>query len=331
MRHGNESPPSEQLKPYTASGRVVGPDGNAIAGANVTWEGRRRRSQDNRRDATEQLAQTTTDAEGKFSLEAELVEKDVIYANLVVRAAGFGARGYATPLPKLSDPLEITLEPSYSIEGSIFTPNGEPVKDAQVFVTSMGRASTGEEDREKNKSWYLNLSPEEMKSGTVRASWPAPAVTDANGQFRFDDLVPRSARAELVVLANGFANAHARGPCRIGSSPAGTRDKLARAEVHARAGESLGRRGPVYRREDRQKYCRRQPGSDAEQLRTRDAPKRPHRGYERRRGSLHDSRRIGRRVLGQRPSAIGLSGDQQFPRRSEPGKARRRQGTQGQL
>ena len=174
----------------------------------MIWEGRSRRTKDDFRDPNEQLAQTTTDADGEFSLEAELVESDVVYATLLVRATGFGLCGYATPLPKLSEPLEIRLEPSYAIEGSVFTPNGEPVTDAQVFVTSMGRANTGEQDQEVGKSWYLSLSPEEMKSGNVRQSYPGPATTDANGQFLFDDLVPRTATVELIVVVKDFAKTH---------------------------------------------------------------------------------------------------------------------------
>ncbi|TFH41469.1 MAG: hypothetical protein E4H01_14935, partial [Lysobacterales bacterium] len=200
--------PSDQLKRYTAAGRVVGPDSKPIAGAKVMWEAHKKiEKPEDWEIAPNIVAQFTTDAEGRFSLEAELTEKQLQYAGLVIRAAGYGLRRYMIPLPKLSSPLEIPLEPSYTIEGSIFTPNGEPIKDAKVFVSSMSRYVPPNADGaiDETKGWYLSVDPKELFSDKLRAYWPVPVVTDENGQFHLEDIVPRSATVDLVVVAKDFA------------------------------------------------------------------------------------------------------------------------------
>ena len=199
--------PSEQPKRYTAAGRVIGPDSQAIAGANLVWEARRAEKPEDWQIQPTIVAKSTTDAEGRFSLEAELTEKQFSYAALVIRATGYGLRNYMTIPQKLSQPLEIRLEPSYTIEGSIFTPNGEPIKDAQVFVSSMSRYVPPNADGaiDESTGWYLSVDPKELFSDKLRAYWPVPVVTDENGQFHLDDFVPRSATVDLVVLAKDFA------------------------------------------------------------------------------------------------------------------------------
>jgi beta-lactamase regulating signal transducer with metallopeptidase domain/protocatechuate 3,4-dioxygenase beta subunit len=212
VQEAKQDSPSDQPKHYTAAGRVIGPDSQPIAGANVIWETKRVEKPKDWEIPPIVVAQATTDAEGRFSLDAELIEKHVQSAELVIRAAGHGLRSYMTLLPKLNQPLEIQLEPSYAIEGNIFTPNGEPIKDANVFVYTISCYAPRKADDEidETKEWYIGVSPEELFSNNPRSYWPVAAVTDENGQFRFDDLVPKSATAELVVLAKDFAKTRLR-------------------------------------------------------------------------------------------------------------------------
>ena len=70
----------------------------------------------------------------------------------------------------------------------------------------VGKAN-GAMDETKEWSFYVT---EESNSDYQRSYWPAPAVTDENGQFRFEDVVPQSATAELTVLAKDFARTHLR-------------------------------------------------------------------------------------------------------------------------
>ncbi|HEY2839603.1 MAG TPA: M56 family metallopeptidase, partial [Pirellulales bacterium] len=200
---------SGEIKRYTAAGRLVDPAGKPVAGAELIWEVRQGDSKEVWDQPPSPWAQGTSDADGRFSLSTELIVKDVHYTGLVIRAAGFGVRSFNIIPSKLDQPLEIQLDPSYDVEGSVFTPNGEPVKGAKVFITSVNRNSTAKDGSEKNW-WHLMLTPTERKSGVFRKQWPAPVVTDENGQFRFPDLAPTPATVELIVEANDFAQTHVR-------------------------------------------------------------------------------------------------------------------------
>ncbi len=199
-----QSQASTQPRNYTAAGHVIDPEGKPIAGATVIWEAK---TDHDRTVAAVPVAEAKTDARGQFSLTAELVNANVPYSELLFRAAGFGLRGYWVKLDKLADPLEIRLDPSYPIEGTVFTPNGEPVRGARVTLTQLQRSSAGEDyNTEKPTWWHLSLSEAGLKTGTVRALWPAAVLTDENGMFRFEDTVPIPASARLLIESEGFAN-----------------------------------------------------------------------------------------------------------------------------
>ena len=162
---------SAEPRMFTVSGRVIGPDNQPVVGAAVfreAWIGKKPTVWER---GLQQLAQTTTDAAGKFSLAKELIEKDVVGGNLTIKAAGFGLRGHIIEIAKLEGPLEIRLDPSYPIEGSVFTPNGEPVKGAEVRITQISCPRVGEDD--KSRGWYIGPRGSEKKSKDFPAHWPA--------------------------------------------------------------------------------------------------------------------------------------------------------------
>ncbi len=55
------------------------------------------------------------------------------------------------------------------------------------------------------QSWLLYLYADEFKREPPRDYWPAAVTSGADGAFRIDNVVPRTAMAELVVIAEGYA------------------------------------------------------------------------------------------------------------------------------
>ncbi len=191
----------------TVAGRVVDPDGKPLAGADVyleaayvatrvgeSWPGPKR------------LTSGTTGASGQFSLESSFLKKDLNSLVLAIRARGFGVRSKTFSVNDVDDPIEIALEPSQPIEGTVYSPNGQPVPNAKVRVQQIYRTVERDASEEERKqAWYLNLTPDEIKSTNPRPYWPEIVTTDDQGQFRYDDLIPRSAAAVMTVLTDEYA------------------------------------------------------------------------------------------------------------------------------
>ncbi len=213
--HAEAKNVAEQAKPdddkprhFKITGRVLNQEGQGTAGAEVFWEDMHRKDPKIWNIEYRQLANAKTDAEGRFALEADVDHRKSASTHVIVRAQGYGIRSRTLNLHQADQPVEITLEPSSPIEGTIFTPNGEPVVGAKVIVHQMVRSQPEKADKTSGPDsyWSLGLDPKDFKSGTTRPWWPAPAETDANGRFRFADLVPHTAYAELIIQADGFAN-----------------------------------------------------------------------------------------------------------------------------
>ncbi len=203
------------IKHYAVSGRVLAPDGQPAAGCDVYWEGiyQRNPNQFERRSA-DRFAQTKTDAEGRFACEADFDAVHVPFSYLVFRHADYGLRSHTISLSEELKPIEVRFEETYPIEGTIFTPNGEPVKDAQVYLAQINHYPGKESKRAGTESWGMSLNEADFKSGKLREYWPAAAKTDADGRFRFANLVARTATADVLVFAKDFAptKVHVAGP-----------------------------------------------------------------------------------------------------------------------
>ena len=195
---------SDEPETFRVVGKVITTDDKPIKDAEVYWDvSERPLSSGDEWPAPKSLSQTRTDAGGAFAMEIKYSRKRLANQYLVVRAAGCGLRAYqgkefmGTPIQA----MEIRLEPSVPIEGSIFTPDGVPVAGARVTLAGMYQ---GSDDKENWNGWHLSSNMAELKSEQLRAYWPAAVVTDAQGKFRMDDVTPRRATADLRIEAADY-------------------------------------------------------------------------------------------------------------------------------
>ncbi len=159
-------------EPVTITGRVVGPDGQAVAGAHV---GTRMRTA----TGTEWV-ETTSGADGAFTLQFDESRPRSVYQVVAVAAGlSFGAaRAEAggdveIALPAIGEPITGTV-----VDGA-----GAPVAGAEAFV----------------QHWRAG------DSGIYVGDWrPLTSETDADGRFTIAGL-PGGARAAMRVEAEGFA------------------------------------------------------------------------------------------------------------------------------
>ena len=195
----------------TIEGVVRGPDGATIAGAEVRWVGAdlslglshvARPASDpetmTRRMMT--LASGTTDAEGRFEFSAIVKSPDFNEPWSMLLADAPGLAPVGTPVALDGTPLEVALEPPVPIAGRLLTPGGEPASGVSVTIDdySNGNWSDIREVR------MLNFDPD--------ATWderppffPDPFLTDADGRFAIEGLVPSGMFAKLVLSHPDYA------------------------------------------------------------------------------------------------------------------------------
>ena len=195
---------AKKRRRYTAMGKILTPDGQPVAGARIVWQGFRRSEavKDQTLVGAEEFARTTTGADGGFSCAAQIAPGDAMYTTVAIQAAGYGLKAFNPDVTKIHLPAEVRLEHNEPIDGTIFTPNGEPIANARVEIENLGRNPP--KDAQPGKivdAWHLMP----LKTADADSLWPAPATTDSQGHFRFDNVLPRGGTARLAVFADGFA------------------------------------------------------------------------------------------------------------------------------
>lgn len=150
-------------------GRVVDPEGQAIAGAVIRATGVRLPSM------------AFSDASGSFHIGGLTIGRSYELA--------IGATGYAPDYRRVTlEPgrnLEIVLHPGRSLIGRLVTPDEEPVVAARVYLVP------------------INTDPR-MRSFSTQTERMPKSESDAEGRFRLDDLPQRN--VALVARRDGLAD-----------------------------------------------------------------------------------------------------------------------------
>ncbi len=160
-------------------GRVTGPDGGAIAGAEVTVDfGQPGFMTINRPDAR---GQTKTDATGRFVV-ADLLPGQPV--GLVVTKVGYGSKAVTGLRPPTEEPLAIVLEAAGRIKGRVVDKQGDPIAGVHVMAHLDHRAM--------------------MAASMARRSGgrPTRARTEADGTFVIEDVEPGT--LQVTAYAEGY-------------------------------------------------------------------------------------------------------------------------------
>ncbi len=159
-------------------GRVTGPGGAAITGAEITVEVERQNLMGV--DPSSPQAPTKTDTAGRFVV-ADLLPGQAV--RLSVTKEGYGSESLSDLRPPTDEPLAIQLEPAGRLEGQVVDQRGEPVEGATVMA---------------------NPDRSVMAGATVvrQQRRPAWARTGADGHFLIADVEP--GLLEVTARAEGY-------------------------------------------------------------------------------------------------------------------------------
>lgn len=162
------------------SGILEDTDGKPIAGATL-WLAARRNTNtwvfsrfDEDKHVPLILAETRSDAEGRFAFDYRLPAGEYNVFS-VARAEGYGLVGRWVKNQPRSDNARMVCGPPMELSGRVLDPNGMPVANASVTVTTMQRRA--------RDGWFLSLSSAYSLSDSIPSYWPQPVRTDAEGQF----------------------------------------------------------------------------------------------------------------------------------------------------
>jgi len=161
------------------TGRVLDPAGKPVAGVPIDVVGRVRKPWVGTGDFLEShslLGRGTTDADGRFRLEASRISADGFFeVHALAAAAGFGL-GWARLNPDAEQPAaEIRLQPEQIIRGKLVDINGQPAARVELWTRSVGRPS------EIGTFDGVNMGKNRPAAGL--RTWPSPITTDEQGRF----------------------------------------------------------------------------------------------------------------------------------------------------
>lgn len=192
----NATQPSETS---VVSGRVVDPDGRAVANASVEVLGRLNRvwvgaSVDPEDYQT--LGQTQSDADGRFSLTTPRVTPDHFQAVSILAIApdfAFGCKSFQADVPAFT--ANVKLHREQPVRFTLFDVNGMPAPGVEVRLQGVYRM---DDYSQEGEGLYLSDNPPR----SLRA-WPA-ATTNDQGQCAFRGL-PQGFTASLTIRDPRFA------------------------------------------------------------------------------------------------------------------------------
>ena len=201
---------------HSIKGTVLAPDGKPMAGATVFWVGQPRPEpialatpltlKERPVDLLKIFARAATDAQGQFELTAEFDAHSFPGGAVVVKATDAGVSGRTFFNDKVSEGagndqrLTIRLRKTVTIEGRLLAASGAPAKGVKVSLASI---EDGEYELESNR---VSLAEVAENDRTVPDFWPGSWITDNDGRFRIEGIVPEQMVARLRFRHPDFAD-----------------------------------------------------------------------------------------------------------------------------
>lgn len=204
----DDEPKADQAATKTLRGEVVAPDGKPLAGATVAWVGRSRpplpltampRGMMDQWKRNETIAETRTDADGRFELTGPFFDEDHLRQNdglisLMVAAPGYGLFAEIVPLGDMNKELMLWVPPQVPIRGRLLKPNGEPAAGVRATLISFRRDTSS-----APVEWEWPGSPDKLPD-----FWPRPQVTDVDGRFTIEG-APEGMEAAVLLEHPDYA------------------------------------------------------------------------------------------------------------------------------
>ncbi|MHB1560870.1 MAG: M56 family metallopeptidase, partial [Isosphaeraceae bacterium] len=189
---------------HAAHGRVLGPDGAPVSGAEILWLAHPVRPSAGRSGdpamgdrPPSTLAKSRTDADGRYSIAASFRPSEFEAAYLVVTAQGLGLQTHyldtAFQQPDdaraLDEVVDFGLSSTAMIRGRLLMPSGRPAAGARVRLDQFQYHDAS------RQGWSASRT---AADDDLPAFWPKPARADADGRFALEG-VPESASAFLTI------------------------------------------------------------------------------------------------------------------------------------
>jgi RNA polymerase sigma factor (sigma-70 family) len=173
-------PPRPAEGRMTVTGRVFGPDGKPVTGADVdlvAWRRTPRVGTSDEGDDHALLAQGRTDTDGRYRLDAPRTASTRVFQVYALAAApGYGL-GWADLNPDADQPdAEIKLQPEQVARARLVEVSGAPARGVEVRVSGVRRPNVRNEGRADGVSVGVN-PPEGLRT------WPKAVTTDNQGRI----------------------------------------------------------------------------------------------------------------------------------------------------
>lgn len=187
----------------TVAGRVVDAEGNPVAAARVVlrdWPEWRYNANSGQSAASDLLAETKTDAEGRYHFENVAATKARQTSNIAPWDVIAFADGHGFAFAHLGQTeaeradVTLTLPPAKAISGRLTDAGGAPIAGCKVEVQAIAPPAA-EESYGLNDANYLSL---------YRSQLAPTASSDADGRFEIGGL-PAGRRLTLVLSEPRFA------------------------------------------------------------------------------------------------------------------------------
>jgi protocatechuate 3,4-dioxygenase beta subunit len=212
-------PPKEPAHDVTVTGRVLGPDGQPLAGAKVSLVTNAVKTK------ADLAVRATTDKEGRFRFTARQADVER-GAKVLAQARGLGPDWVKlTALPRAREVTLRLVKDDLPLTGRVLDLEGHPIAGVTAHVLRLGKTPGGEDlgpwleknSRMRSQGTYLNEDGLSVLPADV-LDLPTTATTDKDGRWRLsgfgrDRVVRLNIEGPTIVWRKAWAVTR-RGPAR---------------------------------------------------------------------------------------------------------------------